>query len=134
MIGAKLFCTTIRIRLEYGLLEDPSWEINDLNLVTLLRQIRIDMPYSGVSMVYESLRARGLKVTREIVWSTLRSIDPLALASRWLAERRPYSVVGPNSLWHIGKKNTSFYLLNVWFLDRFPSQVDQMEASNTWCH
>jgi len=133
-IGAKLFCTTIRRRLEYGLLEDPSREISDPDLVTLLRQIRTDMPYSGVSMVYESLRARGLKVTREIVWSTLRSIDPLALASRWLAERRPYSVVGPNSLWHIGKKNTSFYLLNVWFLDRFPSQVDKMEASNRWWH
>ena len=91
--------------MEYGLLEDPSNEISDADLITLLRQIRMDLPYSGVSMVYGSLQARGFRVTREKVRSTLRSIDPLASASRWQAERCPYSVAGPNSLWHIGEKN-----------------------------
>ena len=90
--------------MEYGLLEDPSNEISDADLITLLRQIRMDLPYSGVSMVYGSLRARGFRVPREKVRSTLRSIDPLASASRWQAgitKRHPYSVAGPNSLWHI---------------------------------
>ena len=75
-----------RRRLEYGLLEDPSSGISDADLISLIRQIRMDMPYSGVSMVCGSLRARGFNITREKVRSALRSIDPLASASRWSAE------------------------------------------------
>ena len=56
-------------------------------------------------MMWGSLRARGVKVTRECVCQALRSIDPINVALRWPAgatRRRPYSVAGPNSLWHIG--------------------------------
>ena len=100
-------------------MEDPSSGISDADLVSLIRQIRMDMPYSGVSMVCGSLRARGFNITREKVRSALRSIDPLASASRWSAEitrRRPYSVAGPNSLWHIGEYYLLFVLLYViWY-------------------
>ncbi len=61
-------------------------------------------------MMYGSLRSRGVKVTRERVRSVLRSVDPLGSALRWPAgvtKRRPYSVAGPNSLWHIGRYSTA---------------------------
>ena len=57
-------------------------------------------------MVCGSLRAKGVKVTRERVRNILRSTDPLGSVRRWplgLIRRQPYSVAGPNSLWHIGK-------------------------------
>ena len=94
-----------RRRIEYGLSTDADSEVNDEELTSLIELIRQDAPYSGVSMMCGSLRARGIKVTRERVRSTLRSIDPLSVALRWPAgatRRRPYSVAGPNSLWHIG--------------------------------
>ena len=37
--------------------------------------------------------------------TSLRAVDPLSAALRWpggLTVCRPYSVAGPNSLWHIG--------------------------------
>jgi hypothetical protein len=43
-------------------------------------------------------------VSRDRVRQVLRSIDPLAAATRWppsIIRRKPYSVPGPNSLWHI---------------------------------
>ena len=72
----------------------------------MIRSIRQETVYSGVSMTWGSLRAKGVKVTRERVRQALRSIDPIGVALRWPAgatKRRPYSVAGPNSLWHIGK-------------------------------
>lgn len=88
------------------MVNDPTDEISNEDLTSLIKQIRLDTPYAGVSMTYGSVRARGLKVTRERIRSTLRSIDPLNSALRWpagLTKRRPYSVPGPNSLWHIGR-------------------------------
>ena len=72
----------------------------------MIRSIRQDIAYSGVSMTWGSLQAKGVKVTRERVRLALRTIDPIGAALRWPAgatRRRPYSVAGPNSLWHIGK-------------------------------
>lgn len=48
----------------------------------------------------------GYRVTRERIRSAVRFLDPLSTALCWHgnpAYRRPYSVPGPNSLWHIGK-------------------------------
>lgn len=85
---------------------DPTNVINDDDLKSAIQEIRKNQPYSGVSMVCGSLRAMGLKVTRERVRHMLRSIDPLGRVLRCFPgsiRRRPYSVPGPNSLWHIGK-------------------------------
>ena len=84
---------------------DPNVEVSDQELTSTIELIRQDTPYSGASMMCGSLRARGLRVTQERVHSTLRSVDPLGSALRWptgATRRRPYSVAGPNSLWHIG--------------------------------
>ena len=95
-----------RHRLEYGLVHNPSEAINDEDLKDTIKQLRILQPYSGVSMVWGNLRARGVKVTRERVRCMLRTIDPLGRVLRCFPStirRQPYSVPGPNSLWHIGK-------------------------------
>ena len=57
-------------------------------------------------MVMGHLRARGYSVTRERMHLAIHATDPINTSLRWrgnLSYRRPYSVPGPNSLWHIGK-------------------------------
>ena len=83
------YCTFLsqlcRRRLEYGLIPDPVNEISDEDLASTIRQIRQDTPYSGVSMIWGSLRSKGIKVPRERVRSMLRSLDPMSRALRWPA-------------------------------------------------
>lgn len=71
-----------------------------------MQQFRQLQPYCGVSMVWGNLRARGIKVTRERIRNMLRMIDPLGSILRCFPgtiRRQPYTVPGPNSLWHIGE-------------------------------
>ncbi len=77
----------------------------DVELRSLVSQVREESPYCGISM--------QIKVTRERVRQAVKSIDPLGGALRWptLIKRRPYSVGGPNSLWHIGE-----FLLGIWMM------------------
>ena len=73
----------------------------------LIREFRQDNPDVGESMAAGLLRARGYRVTRTRIRDALRSSDPLSAALRWpggITRRRVYSVAGPNSLWHIGKR------------------------------
>lgn len=98
--------TIYRRRVDYELVSDPQSEISDGDLESLISDIRKDIPYSGISIMCGSLQSRGIRVTRERVRNSLRSIDPLGSALRsptGLTNRRPYTVPGPNSLWHIGK-------------------------------
>ena len=86
-------------------MNDPHSHIDEANLRSLIQDIRRDTPFAGISLLYGSLRSRGIKVTREQIRSSLHSVDPLGSALRapaGLTARRPYSVPGPNSLWHIG--------------------------------
>ena len=95
-----------RRRVDYGLFEDPSHDVSDDDLASLIRQIKQDMPYAGVQMICGGLRSRGIKVTRERIRTTLKSIDPLGGARRLpagLTRRKSYSVPAPNLLWHTGK-------------------------------
>ncbi len=81
--------------------------VTDDELEHLLRQIRIETPALGERMVMGKLRSFGIKVSRSRVRSCIREIDPINTALRWrghLARRQPYSVAGPNSLWHQGKR------------------------------
>ena len=86
-------------------MSDPSADISDQELISVIKSIKQDTVYSGVSMMWGSLRAKGVKVTRERVHQALRSIDPIGVALTGATRRRPYSVAGPNSLWHIGILN-----------------------------
>ncbi len=54
-------------------------------MISAIKLIREDAPFSGASMVIDSLRANGILVTRERVRQTLRNLDPLFTALRWPA-------------------------------------------------
>jgi len=90
-----------RRRREYGLLEEPVMTISDADVDAVIRDMRNINPHVGVSLITGRLRSLGYHVTRERIRQLLQSSDPL----RWpgaITYRRPYSVAGPNSLWHIG--------------------------------
>ena len=94
-----------RRRVEFGIVNDASMSLSDADLLSLVREIHSQFPTIGTSTVWGHICARGYRVTREQVRSSLRRVDPLSAALRWpgvLTVRRPYSVAGPNSLWHIG--------------------------------
>ena len=50
----------------------------------------------GESMTTGRLRGLGVKATRDPIVASLRQMG-------YLTQRRPYSVPGPNSLWHLGE-------------------------------
>ena len=97
--------TIYRRRAEFGLLSESHSSISENELLTTVQQIVRDHPQVGQSFVLGRLRSLGYQVTRDRVRQTMRICDPLNTALRWHGgvTRRPYSVPGPNSLWHIGE-------------------------------
>ena len=92
-------------RAEYGMLDEPHFSINDEELNEKVQQILVQHPHVGQSFISGRLRSLGYRVTRERVRHAARTCDPLSAALKWhgiVTRRRPYSVPGPNSLWHIG--------------------------------
>ena len=88
------------------MLDDSANMITDAELSAVIHDLRSESPTLGVTLVIGKLRSMGYKVSRERVRTTLRRADPLSSALRWaggLSRRQPYSVAGPNSLWHIGE-------------------------------
>lgn len=97
--------TIYRRREEFGMLDEQTTELSDSELIALIEELRQELPYIGQVMVMGILRSRGYQVSRERVRECIRLTDPLNTALRWRGtprHRRPYSVPGPNSLWHIG--------------------------------
>ena len=103
MLGVSRM-TIYRRRLEYSILSEPINSVSDLTLQEIVQDIRREMPDVGQSMVCGRLRALGIRVNRGRVREAVRQTDPLNTALRWntVTPRRPYTVAGPNSLWHIG--------------------------------
>ncbi len=96
--------TVYRRRREFDLLEARA-TISDAQLHRLLQHIRTESPNSGEVLVWGRLRGEGYQVTRHQLRRAIRATDPINTALRGpagLVTRRPYSVPGPNSLWHIG--------------------------------
>ena len=76
-------------------------ELLDNDRMSSYHRLEQTNPNVGESIVTGRLRSLGYHVPRDQVRQAFRSSDPL----RWpgvLTHRRPYSVAGPNSLWHIG--------------------------------
>ena len=92
--------TVYRRRVEYGLLEEPSSTLTDDDLDEVLRELKIEL--LGETMAAGRLRSLGYRVPRQKVREGLRRIDPLSAALRW-STASPYTVSGPNCLWHIGE-------------------------------
>lgn len=98
--------TIYRRRVECGLLQEQRDVLSDAELDSMILELRRDLPYSGQTMILGRLRSTGYYTTRVRVRESLRRIDPLNTPLRWggrVHHRRPYSVPGPNSLWHLGK-------------------------------
>ena len=89
-------------------------DITDHHLECTVLNIKESMPEIGERMtIYMgALRSRGIIVPRRRVRQMLHKVDPISSALRWhyKTKRKPYSVPGPNSLWHIGK-NASCLLI-----------------------
>ena len=97
-----------RRRVEFGMMNDHSADLSDPDLALFVNTLRQTMQNVGVGMVMGSLRSHGYRISRARVREAVRSADPLSRLLRWpgmLTRRRPYSVAGPNSLWHIGKQH-----------------------------
>ena len=76
--------------------------------------MRPEMPNIGEVLVIGHLHALGYAVSRQRVRNAIHATDPLNTALRWrgiLTTRQPYSVAGPNSLWHIGIRGGSRFFL-----------------------
>lgn len=109
--------TIFRRRQEFGILNEPGIEVNDAELRVVLSQLRRTFPELGEKMVIGHLRSLGYNVTRSRVRNAIRVTDPINVALRWqgnLTVRRPYSVPGPNSLWHIGMCSTALLQVYVY--------------------
>lgn len=103
--------TIYRRRREFNMLGDASQHISDAQLMSSLQEIQHNYPAMGEVMVLGHLRALGYRVNRDRVRRALRTIDPISSAlrgPRGITARRPYSVPGPNSLWHIGMLIVTF--------------------------
>ena len=93
--------TIYRLRRELNMLGNLQ-SISDAELILTLREIRRNYPATGEVMVLGHLRSLGYRVNRDRVRRAMRTIDPIPRGLRGITARRPYSVPGPNSLWHIG--------------------------------
>ena len=99
--------TVYRRRRDFGMedIDEAARSISDSELQRLLQVMRREMPNMGEVLVIGHLHAMGYVVSRQRVRNAIHVTDPLNTALRWrgiLTTRRPYSVAGPNSLWHIG--------------------------------
>ena len=97
--------TVYRRRQEYGMVVELSRTLSNEQLQTVLRELRLSNPCFGEKMIIGRLRSMGYQISRSRVRDCVRNADPINTALRWqgnITARRPYTVPGPNSLWHIG--------------------------------
>ena len=105
MLGVSRM-TIYRYRREFNMISEAQQTLTDHQLRAIITELRSQIPSIGETMVMDHLRARGYSVTRERMRLAISATDPINTSLRWrgnLSYRRPYSVPGPNSLWHIGK-------------------------------
>ena len=98
--------TIYRRRQELGMTDDQLTLLSDDQLQRELVAMRRDHPQYGETMAYGHLRSMGYRVTHSQLRQAIRTSDPINTALRCpggLTSRQPYSVPGPNSLWHIGE-------------------------------
>ena len=96
--------TIQRRMVEYGLNCGGWSDINDDQLDTIIRGYKSRHGVTtGQSYIIGHIRSLGYLVQRDRVRAAINRVDPANTALRWAAviTRRVYSVLWPNSLWHI---------------------------------
>ena len=78
-------------------------DISDYELDNILRYLNAHYPHTGLSIICGHLESFGLHIQRRRITDALQRIDPVGRSQRWhaIVRRTPYSVPGPNSLWHV---------------------------------
>lgn len=97
--------TLFRRRQEWDLLSGKGFtSCTNEELNSAVTSIKALMPDVGEQMVQSALVSRGIKVSRKRLKASIHEVDPINTALRWSSfiVRRPYSVPGSNSLWHLG--------------------------------
>ena len=82
-------------------LDEPQQTLTD----DQLRNHIIRLPAVGEALVIEYMHSNRFHVTQDRIRQSMHATDPINTSLRWrgnLPSQRPYSVPGPNSLWHIG--------------------------------
>lgn len=98
--------TLFRRRQEFGMPvgQDAFTRIEEHDLDQHVRDILQRTPEAGLHLVEGGLRARGLKIQRNLVRDSISRVNPVMSAIRrhsFRIVRRQYSVPCPNALWHI---------------------------------
>ncbi|KAE8206338.1 hypothetical protein CF327_g7573 [Tilletia walkeri] len=96
--------TVRRRRAELGIKRRDSSDLSFEEVVNLLRRLRTMHSNSvGERGTWGALRAMGVRISRARMREAIRTIDPIAVNSRWTRylKRREYFVPFVNSLWHM---------------------------------
>ena len=103
----KMCLRTLKSRLRsYGLSRRKIPSVSLLNRMESIMQNDLNSPRSmcGYRSSWRNLRLNhGVNVSRDLVMTTLRNLDPIGSAARRYHRltRRRYVVFGPNYSWHI---------------------------------
>ena len=98
--------TLYRHRKLLDMVDEPRQTLTDNQLRDHITRMQAQMPAVGETLIVGYMRSNGYYVTRDRVRQSMHATDPINTALRWrgnLSNQRPYSVPGPNSLWHIGE-------------------------------
>ena len=102
----RSFTYDCRHRRELGMTTDELSSISDEQLEQDMTQMRRHHPQYGETLAFGHLRSKRYRVSQSRLRQAIRATDPINIALWWpggITSRQPYSVPGPNSLWHIGK-------------------------------
>ena len=108
--------TLYNIRSEMGLIgltSNVSSQISDLELQSVICDIKRIMPDAGQNMLRGVLQSKGINVSMVRIRDSIAQVDPVNTALRWATPRtrRIYSVLHPNALWHIDGNHKLIRLL-----------------------
>jgi hypothetical protein len=78
-------------------------KISDLDLDTLIRDIRTTYPDYGIRYLTGTLRARGYRIQKRRIIASLHRVDVVGITLRTQGRirRRKYQVTRPQALWHL---------------------------------
>jgi hypothetical protein len=97
--------TLWRRRILWGMHHIQNTTISDEELGSIIQTVRQNHPQMGETITTGIIHSiTGCRVSRRRIRRSIRVVDPLFTSLRWrngLVTRRPYSVRGPNALWHI---------------------------------